>query len=440
MTRERRTSRRYQIVDSNHGKGGFGKVSKERDLFLERFVAVKTIHMTEDKEEREAFEQEARTLARLCHPNIPAIYDVLFAEQSMRIVFEFIGGLPLRDLIENDSLPYVREVCRWFEQIASALEHAHGLGIIHRDVKPENIIITPDQSSAYLVDFGIAVNPETLDQAVESEYILGTEGYMSPEQQDGDAVDISTDLYSLGLTLYETLAGELPELDDYRPLSADSDAVPPALDELIQRCTKEDRRFRMRTAREFRQALRGAFRTDLPFSTLLTGSRLFELLVALEELTAEEFHCKPRGQKLLIFNRLRDLIRTNKVTLERPTAKLIANLVRLASLEPAVDFTPIVGAGFLWGFDKTFGKAVGNKMVRQALIDTCKTATAEAHGVLCERFLTFVDVYVLASKPLWYAHDLRHCVTALLANPHCSDAADELADVYDELNQRTRVR
>lgn len=153
---------RYEIIDDSHGEGGFGKIQKRKDKILERFVAVKSLKLLDDAEARERFIKEAKTLARMSHPNIPAIFDVEFLDKEMDIYFEFVEGESLRDYVTERRIPSIDQVRRWFSQIGSALTHSHGLGIVHRDIKPENIIISTDGTTGTLVDFGVAL---TLDDA-----------------------------------------------------------------------------------------------------------------------------------------------------------------------------------------------------------------------------------------------------------------------------------
>ena len=107
---------------------------------------------------------------------------------------------------------------RWFTQVAAALEHAHGRNIIHRDVKPDNIIVSADDANALLMDFGIALSADDLKKLTKKGYVIGTPAYMSPEQSNSETLDGRSDLYSLGITLYETLCGHLPHPGGFSPL------------------------------------------------------------------------------------------------------------------------------------------------------------------------------------------------------------------------------
>lgn len=432
------TDARYELIDNSHGQGGFGQVSKRKDNLLDRLVAVKELRLLESPAAKERFRMEAKTLARLSHPNIPAIYDVDFRDDRMLIYFEFIAGTTLRKSIGDTPAPSMEKARRWFSQVAMALDHAHSAKIIHRDIKPENIIVSDDELSATLVDFGIALTADDIKGLTETGYVIGTPSYMSPEQANGEELDGRSDLFSLGITLYETLAGHLPHAGQYQRISDTNEAVAPAIDDLIQECLVQDRRARIQTALEFNKRLQSAFRTDVPLSSLLTEARLHEIVAALKAMSAEDFAARPRGQKLLLINRLKDLIRIDdeKPELRNATAEVIQLLLRLARLEVAADYAPIASAAMEWGFDKSYGpKWTGNEEIRDELVAVSKVVNAESHSVLASTFIKFVNSKNLNDLPGgWYAHDLRLMVMGLLANPHCGEDADSLAKLYDEIN------
>ncbi len=430
------TDERYQMVETEHGGGGFGKISKQRDTILERLVAVKSLLILEDQSSRERFINEAKILARMSHPNIPAIYDVKFGKQDMRIYFEFIDGSNLREVIAEGSYPSMEEAKRWFSQVASALEHANSMGIVHRDVKPANIIISTDRSSAFLVDFGIALTADDVKRITEQGYVIGTPGYMSPEQMEGKELDGRSDIYSLGITLYEALCGHSPQIGDYKSLADANEAIPPAIDELIKQSLIQDKQRRLGSAKDFILGLRSAFRTDIPLSSVLTDARLHELHAALQGMSAEEFSGKPKGQRLLIINRIKDLTRIDKPTLRRPTAEMIALLVRLAIYEPTKEYSVIVNAGYEWGYEKWYGPTwQGDDVNRDALTEASKSAPNDAHQTISQVLLEFVEKQELTDKPHWYLHDLRLNVMGLLANQHCDAFAERLATIYDQINE-----
>jgi serine/threonine protein kinase len=431
-------SERYELIDANHGEGGFGRISKRRDKVLDRFVAVKQLRLLDSTEARERFIREAKTLARLNHPNIPAIYDIQQDAVQMHIYLAFVEGRGLRAHVNAEALPSLDWARRWFTQVAAALDHAHSSGVVHRDVKPDNIIISDNEQNATLVDFGIALTAADLKTLTKEGYVIGTPAYMSPEQAAGEDVDRRTDIYSLGITLYETLSGHLPHAGGYQSLSDANEAIPPAIDDLIRLCIAKDRNQRVQTAMDFVRLLRSAFRTDVPLSSLLVDARLHELAAGLRKLSPEDSTTKPRGQKLLVINRLKDLLRTEKSELRTATADVVALLTRIAQLEAEPEYRPIAHAAFEWGFDKVYGAGwSGNQDVRDSIVDATRAANATAHRVLATEFLSFVKAKELRGLPRWYTHDLRTVAMTLLANPVCGSEADHLAEFYDRVNEAT---
>ena len=428
---------RYEIIQDAHGEGGFGRVSKRRDKILDRLVAVKQLKVLSDDDAKERFRREAKALAKMSHPHVPAIYDVRFGDDRMEIYFEFIEGSALRELVKQETMPPLDRTRRWFTQVGAALEHAHSRGITHRDIKPDNIIITNDEANAMLVDFGIALTVDDAKKLTKKGYAIGTPAYMSPEQSAGEhLLDGRSDLYSLGITLYEALSGHLPHPGGYQPLSDANEAIPPAIDELIKECLVQDKNARLRSASDFIKLLRSAFRSDVPLSTLLTEARLHEIVAALRQMSAEDFSSKPKGQKLLLVTRLKDLIRIDKPELRAATAQVIERLTRLARFEPRNEYAPVVAAAFTWGFDKAYGvNWTGEQDIRDALEDAAKTANSNAHAVISIEYLNFVEEKEVANLAGWYTHDLRIIVMALLANTACGEeVAGRLATLYDKIN------
>jgi serine/threonine protein kinase len=287
------------------------KVRLAHDKELDRDVAIKSLDpilRAFSEAEQERFKREARTLAKLSHPKIPAVYDVEFTPEKFDIIFQFIEGQNLRTIIDGNGPTQVGLARQWFQQIASALEHAHKNFVIHRDIKPENIIITPDMQTAYLVDFGIALSAEDAKRLTETGYVVGTMGYMSPEQLAGESVDLRTDIYSLGVTLYEVLAGKRMPRGAYEELSI-NESIPPSMADLIIECLQPEREQRLASARLFNTRLTGALsRPVRPLSDVLAHGRLHELTAIIEEYSASEFMSLPPGQRVLILSKMFDVV------------------------------------------------------------------------------------------------------------------------------------
>ncbi len=201
-------------VDKMIGGGGMGAVFKGRDLRLDRDVAIKVIPESKrDSETLRRFRMEAQSAARLDHPNIARVYDIGEDETWNYIVFEFIEGINLRDLVQIEGPMSIDDAVFTTRQVAEALEHAHERGVVHRDIKPSNVIITPN-GIAKVVDMGLARNTamdrSSADQTA-SGVTLGTFDYISPEQaRDPRDADVRSDLYSLGCTLFYMLTGQPP--------------------------------------------------------------------------------------------------------------------------------------------------------------------------------------------------------------------------------------
>ena len=424
------------------GSGGFGKVHKGRDTVLERDIAIKTLDplaVAFTDAEQERFKREARILAKLSHPNIPAIYDVDFSAGKFSIVFQYIEGQNLRKIIETTGPSQISTARVWFNQIASALDHAHRLGVVHRDIKPENIIITPDQESAYLVDFGIALSAEELKKLTKEGYAIGTPGYMSPEQLAGDAVDSRSDIYSLAVTFYEVLAGKRIPPGNYEPLAA-NEAIPPQIDELILDCLEPKER-RLESARLFIARLAGALsQPSKPLSDVLAHGRLHELSAAIENLSPSEFISLPAGQRVLILAKIIDVVGSNDQSLIYASERLLQLMLIRGVLLSADDYRDIVVPSLRWAFEKDFEGRLGREPLRIALEEAAFLARDGAYDVLQSEFLTFFAAVDLESKEDWYLHTIREVIQALMANPTCSSGASELGVAFKKVNRIQRSR
>ena len=259
----------YRII-SKLGAGGMGEVYRARDARLDRDVAIKVLpaSLSNDEDRLRRFEQEARATSALNHPNILTIYDIGNYEGSPYIVAELLEGEELREPLNLGALA-PRTAIEYANQIAAGLAAAHAKSIVHRDLKPENIFITTD-GRVKILDFGLAkLNPAKPASGSNSEVatqraitdpgtVMGTVGYMSPEQVRGQQVDHRSDIFSLGSILYEMLRGErafqretMAETmtailkDDVQELSETNARISPQLEKIVRRCLekKPDQRF-----------------------------------------------------------------------------------------------------------------------------------------------------------------------------------------------------
>ncbi|MGH3033964.1 MAG: protein kinase domain-containing protein, partial [Gaiellaceae bacterium] len=201
---------RYELEDLV-GEGGMSTVYRAHDTVLDRQVAIKVLHehYSHDPEYVERFRREARAIARLTHPNVVTVIDRGESEGRQFIVFEHVTGETLKTLVRREGPLPVERALRLVHQVGRALAYAHELDIVHRDVKPQNVLLTPD-GTAKVTDFGIARWGGPEESLTETGTVLGTSDYLAPEQASGEPVDERSDQYSLGVVLYELLTGEVP--------------------------------------------------------------------------------------------------------------------------------------------------------------------------------------------------------------------------------------
>lgn len=252
--------------------GGMADVWKATDLQLSRTVAVKLLkpHLTADGTVAERFRREAVAAASLNHQNIVAVYDAVEDNGRQAVVMEFIDGKSLRTLLDERRTLAPKLTVHIGTGICAALDAAHAKGIIHRDVKPGNVLVTRD-GRVMLTDFGIAKALGSGDDLTSENIMMGTAKYLSPEQVRGDDLDLRADLYSLGLVLYECLAGKVPFVGkndtetalarlqrDPTDLGSLRTDVPPQLSAVIHRMIERDPSRRYASGAEAKAALRAA--------------------------------------------------------------------------------------------------------------------------------------------------------------------------------------
>ncbi len=200
---------RYEVLQLV-GVGGMANVYKARDVIDERLVAVKVLReeYASNEEFVRRFKNESKAIAALNHPNIVKVYDVSFSDKMQSIVMEYIDGITLKDYIDQQKIIRWKEAVHFTVQILRALQHAHDKGIVHRDIKPQNIMLLQD-GTIKVMDFGIARFARS-QIATITDKAIGSVHYISPEQARGEKTDEKTDLYSVGVMLFEMLTGQLP--------------------------------------------------------------------------------------------------------------------------------------------------------------------------------------------------------------------------------------
>ncbi|MET0921192.1 MAG: protein kinase, partial [Acidimicrobiia bacterium] len=258
---------RYRLIEPL-ARGGMATVWVADDPLLSRRVAVKILRadLAEDGATRARFRNEAIAAARLNHPNIVATFDTGDDDGTAYIVMELVEGTNLRHLLDERGTLPTADVVRIGREIADALDAAHEAGLVHRDVKPANVLVPPT-GPVKVTDFGIA-KATGADELTRTGTVMGTAKYLAPEQVNGRTADARTDVYALGLLLYEMCCGHPPfggETDVATAMArlttsppsirAERPDVPPALDDLVHRCLARDPAKRFASAAAVRHAL-----------------------------------------------------------------------------------------------------------------------------------------------------------------------------------------
>ncbi len=317
----------YEIVEKI-GQGGMGEVYKARDQKLNRFVAIKVLpaeHM-QDTERRQRFLQEAQSASALNHPNIIIVHDVVAEGDCECLVMEYVTGRNLADIIPKGGLTS-SQVLRYGIQIADALTAAHTAGILHRDLKPGNVMVN-DKGLVKLLDFGLAkiMKPQlsgesddatdTIDTGPKTTAgtILGTASYMSPEQIEGRVLDARSDIFSFGLILYEMITGSrafqgtsaittlTAVLRDhprsFEELSVDA---PPQLERLVSRCVEKDPAQRWQTMKDLHAALAG-LKEDLDSGSIIASRRHAAIAAAAQKKSGTPVWAAGAGAAVLLLS------------------------------------------------------------------------------------------------------------------------------------------
>jgi serine/threonine-protein kinase len=259
---------RYQLLQ-RLGTGGMADVFRARDLMLERYVAIKVLRAdyTGNKAFQDRFRQEARAAANLSHPNIVTVHDFGLDRGQLFIVMEHVPGSDLKTLIRQRGRFSIEEAIPLIVQACAGIGYAHRAGLVHCDVKPHNMLVTPDKRLK-VTDFGIARALATIHPEERSDVVWGSPQYFSPEQAAGEPPSPASDVYALGIVLYESLTGSLPfnaispeELGrmhlDARPNSIREylPDIPEALEQIIDKVLSKEPAARYRTADQLGRVL-----------------------------------------------------------------------------------------------------------------------------------------------------------------------------------------
>jgi len=351
---------RYEIK-AVVGVGGMAVVYKALDVKLKRNVAIKVLQddVAMDEESRRRFRTEYQAVAMLSHPNIRAVYDVVASGDTEYIVMEYVDGINLKQYLKmRDALTW-KEALHFASQISRALSHAHSKGIIHMDIKPQNIML-PKDGTAKVADFGIAM-VEDAPESSDSDEAVGSIHYISPEQARNENIDARTDIYSLGVVMYEMLTGRLPfdgttaaevAVQQYSVIpeapSVLNPGIPEELEEITLKAMQPDPKDRFQSAEEMLAAL-DDFRKGMT-------SPLLERSMA----AATETGVMQRGEKLHLIRR--DVPRISSAG-ELSREAFVRRRARASKI------SMLLGMGLVLCFAVFLGSFVWNYWMRELFID-----------------------------------------------------------------------
>ena len=320
---------RYEITELI-GVGGMADVYKATDIIDNKEVAVKILkkEFAENEEFLRRFRNESKAIALLSHPNIVKVYDVNFTDRLQYIIMEYIDGITLKEYIDSEQVLTWKDSVHFIIQVLRALQHAHDRGIVHRDIKPQNIMLFTD-GTIKVMDFGIAKFARE-DSGTQSDQAIGTVHYISPEQARGDETDEKSDIYSVGVMLYEMLTGQKPFDTDNpisiavmhmqnkpkRPRSINPD-IPAGLEEIILRAMEKDPENRYQTAADMIRDIE-AFKANnsMTFGYYSNSNKKVELEKKVEDDSPTQYFSAAAAQQQVEATRMKNQVRTRPTYVE----------------------------------------------------------------------------------------------------------------------------
>ena len=306
---------RYR-VGARVARGGMATVYEALDTRLDRVVALKVMHggLGDDNDFAHKFVQEARAAARLSHPNVVAVFDQGDDDGTLFLAMEYVPGHTLREVIRDNAPMSPARALDLLAPILSALSAAHDAGIVHRDVKPENVLIATD-GKVKVADFGLSRAVSASGNTATQGLLMGTVSYLAPELVTDGRADARSDVYSAGIVLYEMLTGAKPHTGEtpiqvaYRHVHADvpppsriQPGVPPYVDALVQRATARGRELRPADAHVFAQQVRrvrSALEEGLSDDPELTGDLTVPILAMRNDSPYDDGHARPAGRDVV---------------------------------------------------------------------------------------------------------------------------------------------
>ena len=455
----------YKILEKL-GEGGMGVVYKAQDTKLRRLVALKflPLEMSSSADAKQRFIREAQAAASLDHPNIGTIFEINEAEDKIYIAMAFVQGQTLKEKLSSGPMD-IQTTIDIVSQIAAGLEHAHARGLVHRDIKPGNIMLT-EEGQAKIMDFGLAKLSRGAD-LTRTLAIMGTPAYMSPEQAKGEAVDHRTDIWSLGCVLFEMLAGQLPFSGEHeqaliysilnkppRRVAGLKTELPPQLGMILQRCLEKNPRERYQQVAELAQALKSLARPAqeepkssiavLPFLNMSTDP---ENEYFSDGLAEELINALTKVRDLRVVARTSSFaFKGEKIDIREVGAKLNVKTLLEGSVRKAgprlritAQLISVADGYHLWSerFDREMEDIFAiQDEIADKIVEKLKTELLPAASSVRIRRPPNIESYDQYLRGRYYASKflidkaIEHYERAIALDPDCAPAHASLAEVY----------